>query len=152
MNLIGATVDMRKLPFTSKWESLGFKNFSLYSNKYVTSNVNDSGLTLFVKGANGNAMLPGDCKYTIAEGETNEAVEKMGAKNRDLCLVIPHHGGKAGKCVTYNVPEAKAIEGIVSVGENNGYGHPNDEVMKQIKTYVPKVRMTMDCGDIDVWL
>jgi beta-lactamase superfamily II metal-dependent hydrolase len=103
--------------------------------------VNDSGLTLFVKGANGNAMLPGDCKYTIAEGETNEAIEKMGAKNRDLCLVIPHHGGKAGKCVTYNVPEAKAIEGIVSVGENNGYGHPNDEVMKQIKTSVPKVRM-----------
>lgn len=152
LNLIGANVDMMKLPFSNKWESLGFKNITLFSNKYVSSNVNDSGLTLFVKGAKGNAMLPGDCKYTIAEGETNEAIEKMGAQNRDLCLVIPHHGGKAGKSVTYNVPEAKAIEGIVSVGENNGYGHPNDEVMKQIKTYVPKVRMTMDCGDIDVWL
>ena len=65
---------------------------------------------------------------------------------------ISHHGGKAGKCVTYNVPAAKTIEGIVSVGKENGYGHPNGEVMKQIKTYVPKVRMTKDCGDIDVWL
>lgn len=107
-----------------------------------------------MKGTNGNAMLPGDCKYAIAEGKTNEAIERMKARNRDLCLVIPHHGGKAGKSVTYNVPEAKTIEGIVSVGEDSKkkYGHPNDEVMKLIKTHVPKVRMTKDSGDIDVWL
>lgn len=30
---------------------------------------------------------------------------------------ISHHGGKAVKCVTYNVPAAKTIEGIVSVGK-----------------------------------
>ena len=143
-------IDMVKLPFSSRWEGEKInENLMLFANRYEHNKVNDSGLTLFVKGPHGNAMLPGDCKYTIAEGETNEAIEKMGAKNRNLCLVIPHHGGNAGKCVTYNVSKAKAIEGIVSVGEKNGYGHPKEEVMEKIKGFVPKVRMTMKKEDLN---
>ena len=151
LNWIGkSNIDMVKLPSSSRWldEKLN-DNLMLYANRYEHNKVNDSGLTLFVKGPHGYAMLPGDCKYTIVEGETNEAIEKLGAKSRNLCLVIPHHGGNTGKCVTYNVSKAKAIEGIVSVGEKNGYGHPKDEVMEKIKGFVPKVRMTMKKEDLN---
>ena len=119
LNWLGnSNIDMVKLPYTCRWldEKLN-ENLMLYANRYEHNNVNDSGLTLFVKGPNGNVMLPGDCKYTLAEGETNEAIEKMGAKNRNLCLVIPHHGGNAGKTISYKVPGAKAIEGIKGQGD-----------------------------------
>jgi len=137
-----SNIDMVKLPYSSRWldEKLN-ETLMLYANRYEHNNVNDSGLTLFVKGPNGNAMLPGDCKYALAEGETNEAIEKMGAKSRNLCLMIPHHGGNAGKSVSYKVSDVKAIEGIVSVGVN-GYGHPKTEVMDKIRKDVPKIRKT----------
>lgn len=141
---------MVKLPYSSRWldEKLN-DNLMLYANRYEHNNVNDSGLTLFVKGPNGNAMLPGDCKYTLAEGETNEAIEKMGAKSRDLCLVIPHHGGNAGKSVSFHVPETKTIESIVSVGEKNGYGHPKKDILDKIRKYVTKVSLTMNPKDLN---
>ena len=146
--LIGARVDMVKLPFSNKWESIGMKNMTLFANRYDTGSTNDSGLSLFVKGAKGNAMLPGDCKYSLAEDETNECL-KEAEMEKDLCLVIPHHGGKAGKSVTFNVPNANVVEGIVSVGDPNRYKHPNDEVMKNIKKFVPKIRMTMTPADLN---
>lgn len=77
-----SNIDMVKLPSLSRWldEKLN-DNLMLYANRYKHNNVNDSGLTLFVKGPNGNAILPGDCKYALAEEETNAAIEKMGAKS-----------------------------------------------------------------------
>lgn len=150
LNLLGkSNIDMVKLPYSSRWLDVKLnENLMLYANRYEHNNVNDSGLTLFVKGPNGNAMLPGDCKYALAEGETNEAIEKMGTKNRNLCLVIPHHGGNAGKKVSYNVPDAKAIEGIVSVGVN-GYGHPKKDVIDKIRKDVPKIRKTITPEDLN---
>lgn len=69
--------------------------------------------------------------------------------------MIPHHGGKARKCVIYIVHEAKAIEGIVSVRKDGKkmYGHSNGVVQSMIESIIANsLVMTKDSGDIDVWL
>jgi len=68
--------------------------------------------------------------------------------NQKHYLVIPHHGGRAGK-ETYSISNAKKIEGIVSVGPTNTYGHPNAIVMGKIGLFLrPNIEMTMIHGDI----
>ena len=150
LNLIGADVAMIKLPHNSKWKEYPIidDRTCLYANKYEHNSINDSGLCLFVKGENGNVMLSGDCKYTIAEGQAKEAIKKMTAEGKDLHLVVPHHGGNAGKTVTFNVPEAKNKFGYVSVGVND-YGHPKEEVMEKLALFLNGgVKMTKNEEDM----
>lgn len=143
LNLIGVNLYMVKLPSSSKWEDEKINgNVMLYANKYVFSNLNDSGLTLFVKGPLNNVIMPGDCKYTNVEGQANEAIDKLNAVNRDLKLVIPHHGGNAGKNVTFKVPSAVAVDGYISVGKKNSYKHPTKAVVAVLKGVLRSVKMT----------
>lgn len=47
------------------------------------------------------------------------------------------------------IPNARSIEGVVSVGANNRHRHPNAAVMGKIGRYFqPNIEMTMTHGDI----
>lgn len=148
LNSMGATVNMETLPSTNPWVKRGINaNLTLYANKYVTSSVNNSGLTLFVQGPTNNAMLPGDCRYRLAESQTNDAITAPMSVGQKHYLVVPHHCGKAGT-VSYSITNAKDIEGIVSVGKNI-HGHPDRAVQAQIERIVgKKLEMTKDVGDV----
>ena len=147
-------VMMKSLPFSSDWKDERLSdNIILYVNKYIPSNVNNSGLTLFVQGGANSAMLPGDCRYKLVESEANDAKAKLSANCQKHYLVVPHHCGKAGR-VSYNITgiAKKDIEGFVSVGNNNRHGHPDMAVKEKVERYVSKIRMTCEEGDIEVEL
>lgn len=149
LQMIGACVNMVVLPYGKPWiKHVINSSLTLYANKNYVSNVNNSGLTLFVQGPNNNAMLPGDCRYRLAESQANDCISAPIANGQKHYLVIPHHGGIAGT-VSYSLPNASVIEGMVSVGANNTHGHPNTTVMGQIGRYLqPNIEMTMTHGDI----
>jgi len=51
--------------------------------------------------------------------------------------------------VSYFIPNARSIEGVVSVGANNRHRHPNAAVMGKIGRFLqPNIEMTMTHGDI----
>lgn len=147
--IIGACINMVVLPFGKPWIRSSINgSLTLYANKNYRSNVNNSGLTLFIQGPNNNAMLSGDCRYTLAESQANDCISTPMTNGMKHYLVIPHHGGKAGT-VSYRLPNASLIEGIVSVGAHNKHGHPNPTVMRGIGRFLqPGIEMTMMHGDI----
>lgn len=144
LDLLGVKVLMKTLPYKKFWAKLQLsKNVTLYANKYVHSCVNNSGLTLFVQGPNNNVILPGDCRYRLAESQANDAITETMKDGQKHYLVIPHHCGEAGT-VSYIVPNAKVKEGIVSVGRTGRHGHPNEEIKKKVEKYVKPIVMTKD--------
>ena len=146
---MGANVNMVVLPTNKSWIKQPINgNLILHANKYVSSSVNNSGLTLFVKGPVNNVMLPGDCRYMLAERQTKDAITKPMNGGQIHYLLVPHHGGLAGK-VSYSVRNARVVEGIISVGANNKHKHPNSIVLSKIRPFLHgPIDMTMSKGDI----
>lgn len=149
LRLLGKSVNMVTLPWTNPWIKKRINaNLTLYANRYVTSNVNNSGLTMFVQGPVNNVMLPGDCRYKLAESQANDAITAAMGNGQKHFLVVPHHGGEAG-AVSYRIVNANVVKGIVSVGKNNIYGHPNPDLMAKISPFLHgAIEMTKDRGDI----
>ena len=148
LNLLGTKISMIVLPNQKVWTKMVLNNsLTLYVNKYVKSSTNNSGLSLFVKGPKNNALLPGDCRYKLAESQTNDSINTAMGPDQKHILVIPHHGGHAGK-VSYRIKNGSVVEGIVSVGYNNRYGHPSPIVLSLLKSFIQSLKMTRDSGDI----
>ena len=148
LQMIRACVNMVVLPYGSPWIKHAINDsLTLYANKNYVSNVNNSGLTLFVQGPNNNAMLPGDCRYRLVESQANDCITAPMANGQKYYLVVPHHCGKAG-VVNYRIANANDIDGIVSVGKNI-HGHPDGLVQAQIEKIIgKKLEMSMNVGDI----
>lgn len=153
LNWLGANVNMVVLPTNKKWVKHPINNnLWVYANKYYQSKINNSGLTMFVQGPKNNAMLPGDCRYGLAEEQTNGSVKLRMIWGQVHYLVVPHHCGKAGT-VRYRISRASDIRGIVSVGKNNRHGHPDGKVKRQIESIIGNTLvMTKDVGDYEVML
>lgn len=148
LNWMGANVNMVVLPTNTKWIKHPINNnLWVYANKYYQSRINNSGLTMFVRGPKNNAMLPGDCRYGLAEEQTNDSIKLRMIGGQVHYLVVPHHCGEAGN-VRYRIKNAADIKGIVSVGRNN-HGHPNGKVKSQLERFVSDVKMTMIPEDLN---
>jgi hypothetical protein len=68
------------------------------------------------------------------------------------CLIVPHHGGKAGD-IDYKLSKNQKVkEAIISVGLNH-YGHPNESVITHLKKIGFKICQTRFRGtDINIEL
>lgn len=101
---------------------------------------NKSGIVLAVNLKNKGAILSGDHFYDqISNCVLPEIVSK------EHCLVVPHHGGKAGR-VEYNLRSSQFIkEAIISVGHNY-YGHPFDSIIEKLSNIGFKVYQTRFVG------
>lgn len=152
LNWMGGNVNMVVLPTNKKWVKHPINNnLWVFANKYYQSRINNSGLTMFVQGPKNNAMLPGDCRYGLADEQTNDSIKQRMIGGQVHYLVVPHHCGKAGT-MRYRIRNAADIKGIVSVGRNI-HGHPDGNVKSQLESIIgnPLV-MTKDVGDYEVRL
>lgn len=149
LRIAGCNVTMINLPYSTPWVA-HIQNGSamkLYANKYVKSNTNNSGLTVFVEGATNNVMLAGDCRYRIVESQANDAIRNTMHNGQTHYLVVPHHGGLAGK-VSYQISNAQSVDGIVSVGARNRHKHPNRGVLGQLGVFLRSIDRTDVSGDV----
>lgn len=112
------------------------KQVVLY-NSQKHKNRNISGLILTVKTSKGSIVLPGDAHY---EQISRDILPHLNYRHRHN-LVVPHHGGKAGK-YSYKIPSlATANQAIVSVGANS-YGHPLSNYITLLNQSGFRVRLT----------
>jgi hypothetical protein len=80
---------------------------------------NKSGLVLVIRTANSNVIFSGDAHYRQLSEHVLPHVGYPGIHY----LVVPHHGGNAGKFTYHLESKAKVKSAIISVGKNS-YGHP----------------------------
>jgi beta-lactamase superfamily II metal-dependent hydrolase len=90
----------------------------LYNSQYH-KNRNISGLALSIKTKNTSVILPGDAHY---EQLTRDILIDLNYNHRHH-LVVPHHGGQAGKFTYLKHKNIRYSKAVISVGKNN-YKHP----------------------------
>lgn len=64
-------------------------------------------------------------------------------------LKVAHHGSETASSADF-LQRIKPDISIVSVGENNRYGHPAKDVMERLETFSKKIYLTKDSGAITI--
>ncbi|MBR6821450.1 MAG: MBL fold metallo-hydrolase [Bacilli bacterium] len=93
-------------------------------------------------------MTFGKYKYLFT-GDTTEEVEKTILEkdiNIDI-LKVAHHGSKYSSCEQF-LSLATPEYAIISAGEGNSYGHPEQETLDRLKKHTNKIYVTKDLGTI----
>lgn len=111
-------------------------------------NRNQNAICLAIRKPNTSIVLPADTHY---EQIANCILPDLGYKNNHY-LVVPHHGGKAGK-FKYNLTNLVTPKtAIVSVGKNS-YGHPKHKNLQDLSDMGFKILQTnIHNKDIEITL
>lgn len=114
------------------------------SDDLNSTNINDYSIVTILTFGDFEALLTGDIENKIG----NEIAEKGLVKDVDY-IKIPHHGSKNG--LTPALLEASRAEiAVISVGKNNSYGHPHQEVLDLLFSVGAKVFRTDESGDVNL--
>lgn len=106
---------------------------------------NELSLVLLLQHYNNTMLFTGDIED---KGEYN-IIETLN-NNVDL-LKVPHHGSNTSSSVDF-LSSIKPNTGIISVGRNNIYGHPSNEVVDRYKNNNIDIYRTDKSGLINVTL
>lgn len=64
-------------------------------------------------------------------------------------LKIAHHGSKTSTIKRF-IQAVKPKIALIGVGENNKFGHPNEDVLNRLKEFRIKIYRTDECGEIRI--
>ena len=102
------------------------------------NNDNDNSIVLLVTYGNTTILLMGDCEKACED----RLVENLYPRNVDV-LVVPHHGSKTSSSAAFLAMTRPKIS-LISVGKDNQYGHPSQEVITRLETYGEVYRTDQD--------
>ncbi len=123
-------------------DSFQIGNFSFFSlNKEMISE-NSSSIVLLGIISEFSFLLTGDA---TVESESY-MIEKYRVPEL-LFLKVGHHGSKTSTSLKL-LQEVKPKYSLISVGKNNFYGHPNQEVVDRLKDNSKSIYMTSEDGSI----
>ncbi len=105
-------------------------------------NLNDYSAVVKITYRDVSFLFTGDCETTAEEKLDMNAVKS------DV-LKVGHHGSKTSSSPQF-INAVKPKYAIVSVGENNSYGHPNDKVLNRLHSVGAKIYRTDEEGNITV--
>ena len=108
--------------------SFGDAKITMIPSETAISN-NESGLCILFQTEKCDILITGD---RSAKGE-QELIEHMTLPELEV-LIVGHHGSKSSTCRELLIKTSPEIA-IISVGEDNSYGHPADEVLQRLKQY-----------------
>ena len=103
---------------------------------------NESGLSILCQRKDCDILITGD---RSANGE-RELIEQMALPQLDV-LVVGHHGSKYSTCRELLIT-TKPTYACISVGEDNFYGHPAQELLDRLKAFGCTVLRTDLHGNI----
>ena len=121
-------LDKKKIPYYSCIKELNVDNNKLYflnSNDY--GNENDNSNVIYTELNGYKFMFMGDA----GEEVENNLIKKYNLQDIDV-LKVGHHGSKTSSSELF-IDEINPKYSIISVGKNNRYGHPNKEVLDNLK-------------------
>lgn len=118
-------------PITPSEEKIVLYNSQEHKNRNI------SGIALTVKTSKGSIILSGDAHY---DQISRDILPHLNFRHKHH-LIVPHHGGKAGK-YEYNIPHLVSLDqAIISVGENH-YGHPLEKYINSLMASGFKTKKT----------
>lgn len=121
-------LDKKKIKYYSCIKELSIDKNKLYflqTKEY--DNENDNSNVIYTDINNYKFMFMGDAS-TITE---KEIMSKYNLPNIDV-LKVGHHGSRTSSSIEF-INEINPKYSIISVGKNNRYGHPNKDVLDNLK-------------------
>ncbi len=104
----------------------------------VASDNNDCSLVLTFKENGFKALFTGDASARV--------LNEIAIKNVTI-LKVPHHGSKNGLTEKF-LRLANPAVAVISVGKNNPYGHPSQEILDMLQSSNIKIKRTDKNEDI----
>ena len=121
-------LEKKKIPYYSCIKELNIDDNKLYFlNNKDYGNENDNSSVIYTKLNNYKFLFMGDAGVEVEE----DLIEKYNLQDIDV-LKVGHHGSKTSSSKKF-IDEIEPKYSIISVGKNNRYGHPNNEVLNNIK-------------------
>ena len=120
-------LDKKKIKYYSCIKELDINNNKLYflqTGEY--DNENDNSNVIYTELNGYKFMFMGDAGVE----KEKDILDKYNISDIDV-LKVGHHGSKTSSSKTF-IGEINPKYGIISVGKNNRYGHPNKEVLKTL--------------------
>ena len=121
-------LDKKKIKYYSCIKELNIDKNKLYflqTKEYDNENDNSNVIITELNGY--KFMFMGDASITTEK----EILDKYNLPDIDV-LKVGHHGSKTSSSKEF-INEMNPKYGIISVGKNNRYGHPNKEVLDNLK-------------------
>ena len=134
-------LDKKKIKYYSCIKELKIDNSKLYflqTKEY--DNENDNSNVIYTELGGYKFMLMGDASIATEK----EILKKYSLPDIDV-LKVGHHGSKTSSSKDF-INEINTKYSIISVGKNNRYGHPNKEVLNNLKD--SKIYRTDEDGSI----
>ncbi|MCM1371263.1 MAG: DNA internalization-related competence protein ComEC/Rec2 [Clostridium sp.] len=120
-------LDNKKIEHYSCINELNIDNNKLYFlNIKEYANENDNSSVVYTELNNYKFLFMGDA----GKEKEKDILEKYKINNIDI-LKVGHHGSKTSSCKEF-VNDISPKYSIISVGENNRYGHPNKETLENL--------------------
>ena len=121
-------LDQKKIKYYSCIKELNINDNTLYFlNNKDYGNENDNSSIIYTKLKNHKFLFMGDAGVKVEE----DLIEKYNLQNIDV-LKVGHHGSNTISSKIF-IDEINPKYGVVSVGKNNRYGHPNKEVIDNLE-------------------
>ncbi|MBO5096661.1 MAG: DNA internalization-related competence protein ComEC/Rec2 [Bacilli bacterium] len=121
-------LDKKKIKYYSGIKELNIDNNKLYFlNNKDYGNENDNSSVIYTELNNHKLLFMGDAGVEVEE----DLIEKYNIQDIDV-LKVGHHGSKTSSGIKF-IDEINPKYSIISVGNNNRYGHPNKEVLDNLK-------------------
>lgn len=134
-------LDKKKIEYYSCIKELNIDNNKLYFlNTKEYDNENDNSNVIYTELYGYKFMFMGDAGV----GKEKDILNKYNLSNIDV-LKVGHHGSKTSSSKEF-IDEINPKYGIISVGKNNRYGHPNKEVLNNLEN--SKIYRTDQVGSI----
>ena len=134
-------LDKKNIKYYSYIKELNIDKNKLYflqTKEY--DNENDNSNVIYTKLDGYNFMFMGDASITTEK----EIIDKYNLPDIDV-LKVGHHESKTSSGKEF-IDEIQPKYSIISVGKNNRYGHPNKEVLDNLKK--SKIYRTVQDGNI----
>lgn len=120
-------LDKKKIPYYSCIKELNVDNNKLYFlNNSDYGNENDNSSVIYTELNNYKFLFMGDAGVEVEE----DLIKKYNLQNIDV-LKVGHHGSRTSSGEMF-IDEINPGYSIISVGNNNRYGHPNKEVLNNL--------------------
>lgn len=135
----GCTLEMPALDTTY---TLGSSTFTVYGPRGEYEEHNDASIVLKLEYGNTSFLFTGD-----AERASEQDILNAGADLKADVLKVGHHGSSSSSSYRF-LREVMPRYGIISVGADNEYGHPHDEVLSRLADAGVELLRTDLLGDI----
>ena len=134
-------LDKKRIKYYSCIKELNIDKNKLYflqTKEY--DNENDNSNVIYTEISGFKFMLMGDAGIE----KEKDIIDKYNISDIDV-LKVGHHGSKTSSSDNF-INEINPKYGVISVGKNNRYGHPNKEVLNTLKQ--SKIYRTDEDGSI----